>query len=426
MLILSFSTFLKAGEKPWFGTGKREIELPRPEAVSDNCPKYLLADQLGVEDKDNNIIVSDIDNPMKDVAQTDFSGLSDINDDLDRESLLKVLKTNLKYWESKPEGFAVKLGPDSYDRNRMLKTTKRLMELFGGSLSSGEILSFLKKEFRLYRAVADDGTNTVTITGYYESDIPVSAVKTGSYIYPLHLKPPDLVRTTPAMGVDFDYGRYDENGKLVKYHSTGEIRGGAIEAKELEIAWSAHPSQIMLAQIQGSSALKYENGDYIRIGFDGANGWKFKSVQKILMDCGEVPAMNFKDFIKYLASQEQAREERLVNLNPRYIFFIKKPKDSLPYGAMGYELTGERSVAIDPQYIPLGLTGFLKSRKPVAGENGGLSGFKEFSRFVATHDTGSAIRGPGRIDLFWGGGEKAELEAGSMKEAGEFYLFALK
>jgi len=225
------------------------------------------------------------------------------------------------------------------------------------------------------------------------------------------------------MGVDFDYGRYDESGKLVRHYPRADIHAGALAGQGLELVWSEHPSQIMLLQIQGSGVLRFPDGDYIRAGFDGANGHPYRSVQKLLMDCGETPAMSFKDFIAYLSSQGP-REERLADLNPRYIYFRERAKDSRPYGAIGRPLTPGRSIAIDPKHIPLGLPGLLRSRRPVAGGQGVT--FKDFSRFVATHDTGSAIRGPGRVDLFWGGGETAETEASSMKAAGELYLLVIK
>lgn len=395
------------------------VYLPYPYFVREEtsekneCPKYREGIQL-----------TDIDNPVKDVNLSDFSNLGSLSDDLDRASLLKAIETNVKYWTAKPSSFKVKIGPDYYSAQRMLDTSRRLLELFSSQTDMSGIGEALRKEFKIYKAVSDDSYRTVTITGYYESEINVTREKTGSSVYALHKYPQDLIKA--PSGLDFDYGRYDESGNLVKYYSTGEIRSGILDGRGLEIAYSAHPSQIMLAQIQGSSILRYPDGDFIRVGFAGANGWKFNSVQKILMDCSEIPSMSFKDFIKYLSSQPQDREERLVNLNPRYIFFAVKDKNTLPYGAMGQELTAERSIAIDPQYIPLGVTGYLKTKKPVADENGNLHGFREFSRFTAAQDTGSAIRGPGRIDLFWGQGKRAEAEASSMKASGEFYIFVLK
>ncbi|MEI7529561.1 MAG: MltA domain-containing protein [Elusimicrobiota bacterium] len=361
---------------------------------------------------------------VKEVSEVDAGELPLPADDLQRAGILEVLKTDLDYWNQRPDTAKVQLGKDTFDAPRLRRTVTALIDIFNSPMEGAELLQAIKTRFRVYRASADDGTGKTVITGYYEAEIKISMERDQKHTYPVYLTPSDLVKTTPDMGVSFDYGRYDAAGKLVKYYSTQEIHAGALAGRGLELAWAQHPSHIMLLQIQGSGILRLPGGDYLRAGFDGANGWPYGSVQKALMDCGEIPSMSFKDFIAYLSSQPPDREERLTDINPRYIFFQGRPRDSLPYGAIGRPLTPGRSIAIDPKYVPLGLFGLLRSKRPVA-QNGGL-GFREFTRFIATHDTGSAIRGPGRVDLFWGAGETAETEASSMKAPGELYLFILK
>lgn len=403
-------------QAPWYAAPREEISFPSPELAADildTCPKLNLKAGEGYADAP----------AVKEVAQVGAEVLPLPADDLERAGLLEILKTDLDYWNARPDSAKIQVGPDSYDAPRLRRTVQALQELFASELPAAEIQRALKERFRIYRASADDGTGKTVITGYYEAEIKVSRTPDAQHKYAVHLKPADLVKTTPAMGVDFDYGRYDGAGDLVRHYSREGIHAGALAGQGLEMVWSAHPSQIMLLQIQGSGILRYPDGDYTRAGFDGANGHPFRSVQKILIDCGEVPAMSFKDFIAYLSAQGP-REERLADLNPRYIYFRERPKDSRPYGAIGRALTPGRSVAIDPKYVPLGLFGLLKSRRPSASGSG--LAFKDFSRFVSTHDTGSAIRGPGRVDLFWGSGATAETEASSMKAPGELYLFIIK
>lgn len=398
----------------------RSNDIPIPDAYpkfyrTSNCPKNF--------DEVKDMSFYDIENPVKDVSQVSGDVITKIEDDLDRESLLKAVSTNIEYLLSKPSSFTVKVGKDSYSRDSFVKLNKRFYEILNSTMAYDEILDIIKKEFKIYKAISDD-TKDVTITGYYESEIDVKKCKDEDYKYAIHLRPPDLVKVS---GQDFDYGRYDENGKLVKYYSSQEIRNGIIDKFKLEIAYSNHPSHIMLAHIQGSSMLRFPDGSILRVGFDGANGWNYVSVQKILIDCGEIPPMNFRDFIKYLSSQPKDREERLVNLNPRYIFFKVNDPSSGPVGAISKELVAQRSVAVDPQYIPYGIVGYISSTKPVSDENGEkIIEFRKFSRFITSHDSGSAIRGAGRIDIFWGNGKKAELEASSMKAKGTFYIFAPK
>ncbi len=413
-LVFPAAAFCQA---PWYAPQRSDIAAPsagQPADTLDTCPK--LNSLKAAEDY--------ADAPaVKEVAEVDGANLPLPADDLERAGIIVVLKTDLDYWNSRPDSAKIQLGADFYDAARLRATTKALIDLFSAGLPPEELLGALKSRFKIYRASDDDGTGKTVITGYYEAEIQVTKAPDETHKYAVHLKPADLVKTNTAMGVDFDYGRYDEAGNLVRHYSRQEIHSGKLSGQGLELVWSAHPSQIMLLQIQGSGVLRFPDGDYLRAGFDGANGHPFRSVQKILIDCGEIPGMSFKDFIKYLSAQGP-REERLADLNPRYIFFKSRPKDSLPYGAIGRALTAGRSIAIDPKYVPLGLFGLLKSKRPVA--QGAGIGFKDFNRFISTHDTGSAIRGPGRVDLFWGTGATAETEASSMKAPGELYLFILK
>jgi membrane-bound lytic murein transglycosylase A len=417
-LILLFSLPATASfQAPWYAPLRADVEAPaagQPSDTLDACPKISkLNPSEGYAEEP----------AVRDVAQVNADALPLPADDLDRAGLIEALATNLDYWNARPDTVNVQLGPDTYGAPHLRRTAKALVELFSSELTAEELRGALKDRFRVYRASADDGTGKTVLTGYYEAEIQVSKTPDGTHKYAVHLRPADLLKTTPAMGVDFDYGRYDASGKLVPHYSRQEIHAGRLAGQDLELVWSAHPSQIMLLQIQGSGVLRFPDGDYVRAGFDGANGHPYRSVQKILMDCGETPAMSFKDFIAYLSAQGP-REERLADLNPRYIYFKQRPKDSRPYGAIGRALTAGRSIAVDPKHIPLGLFGLVKSRRPVAQQDG-LT-FRNFTRFIATHDTGSAIRGPGRLDLFWGAGEAAEAEASSMKASGELYLLVLK
>ncbi len=404
-------------QAPWYARQTADIAIPSPDQPADtldNCPKLnALKSDAGYSE----------DPAVREVSEVAAAKLPLPADDLDRDGIITILKTDLDYWDARPDSAKIQLGPDSYDAPRLRRTTRALLEIFASELPAEELLNTLRSRFKIYRASADDNTAKTVITGYYEAEIKVSKEPDQTHKYPVHLRPGDLVKTTPSMGADFDYGRYDETGALVRHYSTREIHAGKLTKQGLELVWSEHPSQIMLLQIQGSGILRFPDGDYLRAGFDGANGHPYRSVQRILMDCGETPAMSFKDFISYLSSQGP-REERLADLNPRYIFFRPRPKDSLPYGAIGRALTAGRSIAVDPKYVPLGVFGLLKSRRPVA-QGSGLA-FRDFNRFISTHDTGSAIRGPGRVDLFWGAGETAEAEASSMKAPGELYLFILK
>lgn len=418
LLLLSAAVPAAAGWPPALSLDSAGAVPPALLAAEplDSCPKFRLFSESAA--------YPDSDVSIKDVTPFPPAGLPAFADDLDRAGLIKALETNLAYWRAKPDSFRIKVGTDHFSAPAMRAASARLLEIFSSGLTPAEERARLAAEFRAYRAVADDGSAGVVFTGYYEAEIPATRAPTEVSRYPLNLRPADLVKTTPAMGVDFDYGRYVD-GVMRRHLSSGEIYAGGLSGQGLEAAWSAHPAHIMLAQIQGSGVLRFPDGDIMKIGFDGANGHPFKSVQRLLMDCGEVPSMNFQDFIAYLTRQENGREERLVSLNPRYIFFRVKDKDAQPQGAIGKPLVPGRSIAVDPKPVPYGLAVVMKTRRPVAQPGGGLQ-FRDFTRMAATHDTGSAIRGPGRVDIFWGGGPTAETEASSMKASGELYLILPK
>ncbi len=417
---LLLTLVMPAAGSDWPPALRLEEAAPPPAALAaeplEACPKFrFFSESESYPDEAPAI---------KDVSPFPPADLPAFADDLDRPGLLKALETNLAYWKARPDSYRITVGKDSFAAPAMRAASARLLGIFSSGLTPAEERELLAAEFRAYRAVADDGSGAVTFTGYYEAEIPATRAPTAASRYPLNLRPADLVKTTPAMGVDFDYGHYVD-GAMTRHLSSGEIYAGGLSGQGLEAAWSAHPAHIMLAQIQGSGVLRFPDGDHLKIGFDGANGHPFKSVQRLLMDCGEVPAMNFQDFIAYLSRQENGREERLVSLNPRYIFFRVKDKEAQPQGAIGMPLIPGRSIAVDPKPVPYGLPVVIKTRRPVAQPGGGLS-FRDFTRMAATHDTGSAIRGPGRVDIFWGGGPVAEREASSMKASGELYLILPK
>ena len=418
---LNFSTALPSPEN------FEEVSVPPVSEKADlnggdfsvlgNCPKLY--------SKSISEILTENEPPaVREVSQMKQSVIPLPEDDMSRESLLASFRTTLEYWNGRPDYAKITIAGDTYTAPQMRKTMKNLIALIEKNLPAKELKAEIEKNFKVYRASADDGSGKTTLTGYYEAEIPASRTKTGKFIYPIYSKPADLVKT-PSGAADFDYGHYVD-GKFVKHFSTQEIHSGAIGGNGLEIAWSEHPAQIMLLQIQGSGLLRYSDNSFTRVGFAAANGHPFVSVQRALMNCGEIQSMSFKNFISYLTRQPQDREARLIEINPRFIFFSVKPDNSGAIGAIGKELTPGRSIAVDPKYIPYGLPGLVKSRRPVYnGEDKPLS-FKDFTRFINSHDTGSAIRGPGRLDLFWGPGKAAEAESSAMKATGELYLFVAK
>ncbi|MBI4377148.1 MAG: MltA domain-containing protein, partial [Elusimicrobia bacterium] len=277
----------------------------------------------------------------------------------------------------------------------------------------------------VFEAVGEDGGREGTITGYYEPEILAQPFASEGLI-PVYSRPPELERVDPGLGLDFDYGHRDAEGRLEPFYSRAEIAQGALSGRGLELFWTRHPTDLMVLQTQGSGWALFPGGSRRRLSFDGANGHRFRSVGQRLIDCGLIaPGTDPIDILRYLRSRSPEREAELVNINPRYVFFASSESGAAT-GAAGVELVPGRSVAVDTRHLPLGLSAFLMSRRPVAGDDGRLEGQRDFSRFVFTHDVGSAIRGGVRLDLFWGAGPRAQAEAHRMWSPGKLWVLVLR
>lgn len=133
--------------------------------------------------------------------------------------------------------------------------------------------------------------------------------------------------------------------------------------------------------------------------------------------------MSMQAIRKYLTEHPEVLDETL-NSNPSYIFFQQEAKG--PLGNIGVPLTPGRSIALDSRIFPKGSLGFISSWKPIVNAEGDITGWTKFSRFVVNQDTGGAIKGAGRVDIFWGSGPYAELAAGHLKHEGNLYILIKK
>jgi membrane-bound lytic murein transglycosylase A len=177
--------------------------------------------------------------------------------------------------------------------------------------------------------------------------------------------------------------------------------------------------------IQGSGQIRLPNGEYLRVGYAGDNGRQYRSIGRYLLDQQRLPRgqASTQGIRRFLADHADERDDILFQ-NPRYIFFKSMPPGpSGPVGSLGVPLTPGRSIAADPSVYPLGGLAFIHARRPVWNAYNRVS-WKEFFRFVVVQDTGAAIRGPARADLFWG--SASETEAGAMAQRGEMYLLVKK
>lgn len=288
------------------------------------------------------------------------------------------------------------------------------------------VRQFFERYFQPYRVSNPDGSLYGTVTGYYEPLLQGSRKRGGKYQTPLHRAPDDiltieLASVFPELKGQRVRGRL-VGSKVLAYPSRAELsQSNALIGKE--IVWVDDPIDAFFLQVQGSGRVQLDDGkEQVRIAYADQNGHPYKSIGRYLIDKGELTldqasAQGIKAWLK----ANPRRQQELLNANPSYVFFreekINDPNVG-PKGAMGVPLTPQRSIAVDPQFIPLGAPVFLATTLPASKV--------PLQRLVMAQDTGSAIKNPVRADYFWGFGAEAGEQAGRMKQRGEMWVLLPK
>lgn len=240
------------------------------------------------------------------------------------------------------------------------------------------------------------GSPPALFTGYYEPELDASSVRTPRFAYPIYVRPPEL-----------------QDGQA--YMSRAQIESGALRGRGLELAWLEDPVEVYFLQIQGSGRLRMPDGHVMRVGYAGRNGFAYRSVGREMIRRGshrpdQVSAQAIKAYVR----SNPGSGAELLNINPSYVFFRKLadlPAGKGPIGAMGRSITPLRSVAIDPVYTPLGVPVWIEK-----------DGYGPLRSLMVAQDTGGAIKGPQRADIFYGSGDMAGDTAGTVKDGGRMVL----
>lgn len=266
----------------------------------------------------------------------------------------------------------------------------------------------------------NNGERSGRFTGYYEPELRGARQPGGRFTVPLLHRPPDLVmvelgRFRPAWRGDRIAGRVVD-GRLVPFASRAEIEHGALDRQHLAFLWVDDPVDAFFLGIQGSGRVRLADGTMARVGYDGQNGHPYVAIGRLLVERG---ALALEDVslaaIRAWIGAHPTEGARLMDENPSYVFFREQAGDG-PLGTEGVVLTPGRSLAVDPGFVPLGVPFWLDL------DQGG----EALRRLVVTQDTGGAIRGPVRGDLFWGFGPEAESRAGRMRAQGAYYMLLPK
>jgi membrane-bound lytic murein transglycosylase A len=351
-----------------------------------------------------------------------------LTDDSTKESLIVSVERSLsRLNQTGPAGNGPALSSERFSPENVFRT----LLLFRGVVESGsdeaEIDRRIRENFHFWELEGENSSPAILLTGYYEPILDGSLEPGGEYRYPIYRRPDDLV-DLPADGLSPRRVARMEDGREVPYYSRREIdTEGVLQGKELEIAWLKDPWERFLLHLQGSGQVRLPDGNILRVGYAGSNGRTYRSIGRYLVDQGfldekDVSMERIREFIQ----SHPGRAEEILQYNERYIFFHPLPDSAGPQGALGVPLTPGRSIAADPAIFPPGALAYLVSRQPELDESGKVVGWKPLRRFVLNQDAGAAIQGAGRVDLFFGSGERAGRAAGEMREEGRIYFLLAK
>ena len=253
-----------------------------------------------------------------------------------------------------------------------------------------------KAFFELFFRPVLIGTPPALFTGYFEPELEGSKTRTTRFAWPIYRRPPEV-----------------KDGQ--QWHDRATIERGILRGRGLEIAWIDDRVDVFFLQIQGSGRIRLQDGSVIRVGYAGRNGHPFRSLGEALIQRGilradQVSAEEIRAYIR----RNPGRVDELLNVNPSYVFVRRLddlPVEAGPIGAMGRSISTLRSVAVDPDFVPLGVPVWLEKE-----------GRAPMWRLLIAQDTGGAIKGAQRADIFFGTGDEAGREAGYIRDAGRMLV----
>jgi membrane-bound lytic murein transglycosylase A len=285
--------------------------------------------------------------------------------------------------------------------------------------------TFFEQNFQPVR-IARLGEREGLLTGYFEPIVTGSRFPSPEFHVPVYRRPRDLVATGykpgsaafPNKGVRI--GRRDAKNELVPYHDRGAIEAGALDGQKLEICWLKDPFDLLAIQIEGSARVILEDGTPLRISYDSHNGYLYSSIERVLIERNlisrkEMSSQRLRDWMA--AHPEEAA--KVLATNRSYVFFriTGLSNEGEPVGAQGVPLTPGRSIAVDRLH-EYGTPFFIEANLPI----GNVKSVSPFGRLMIAQDTGSAIVGPARADLYWGAGDDAGRIANRIRHPGRFVM----
>ncbi len=332
----------------------------------------------------------------------------------DRSTLLKAIDHSLRYLQTPRaaqdyQNYSV----PGITRDRVHRSLRRFRQLLLQSASAPELATAVRREFIFYQSIGKDGQGTVAFTGYFEPTYIASRRPTGEFRYPLYRAPANLgqwPRPHPT--------RLQLEGVDGLQSFRGPLRG-------LELVWLRDRLEAFLVQIQGSARLQLMNGGVMTVGYAGKTAHPYTSIGKELVKDGKfrLEDLTLPRLLQYFQDYPQQLNTYLPR-NQNFVFF-RETYGAPATGSLGVPVVAERSIATDKTLMPPGALALLQTQLPYPDASGQLVS-QAANRYTLDQDTGSAIKGPGRVDIFMGTGPQAKARAGLINSPGQLYYLLLK
>ncbi len=355
----------------------------------------------------------------------------EFGDDMTYEGLEQSIGMSLSYLEKLPKDRVFQFGEDSFDCRHMIQSLEYFLQFIRTNPSQKELNAFIASNYLVYKSIANDQDDGVLFTGYYEPLLKGSLEKSDEFPYPVYSLPEDIAFIDlslfdPAFsGAKQRIGRITHNHKVIPYYPRKEIVRNNLNGKSIPLAWVGDRVGLFFLEIQGSGKIDVDGMEPVNVHYHATNGHPYKSIGTLLIQENKIPKkeMSMQKIREYLQDHPEEVEE-ILNYNPSFVFF--KLEEDGPIGCLGVQVTPGRSIALQRRIFPAAALGFMESKKPVVNENREIQDWTDFQRFVMNQDTGGAIKGAGRADLFWGNGPYAEIAAGYMQHPGKLFFMILK
>ncbi len=349
------------------------------------------------------------------------------------EGLNHSIDQSLVYFKRVPLSRKYTYGKDIFDAGHMIRSMEVFQALLAKNPSPGELNNSIKELFLVYKSVGSD-KGRVLFTGYYEPTYRGSLEPDTTHVFPVYSKPEDLVQIDLSLFSDKYKGHKrltarvnSETRRVVPYYSRKEINGIAdFMERATPVVWLESRVDRFFLEIQGSGRVILDDQEEeLRVHYAGSNGNAYRSVGRYLIKKNEIAKadMSMQAIRKWLENNPHRMDE-VLHHNESFVFF--KTEEGGPFGSINVEVTPLRSIATDQKIFPNGGLCFAQTALPDPHRLEPLEQWEKVSLFVLNQDTGGAIRGPGRADLFCGNGSYAEFTAGHMNNPGQLYFLVLK